>query len=113
MKVLFGYAANFETITAVCWQADDGSVMERVLRRDGVTVNYKHPHEDLPEMWRELGGSMNPMYPAEVEDLRTAFKYLGKSSDLVELLPRADLGPEPGSNEGDEPNDQVEPEEGN
>jgi hypothetical protein len=31
------------------------------------------------------------LYAAVVDDLRSAFQYLGKASDLVELLPEAQI----------------------
>ena len=89
MKVLFGYSADFSKISAVCWQTEDGEVVERVLRIDGSTKDYVHPHETIEDMWKHVGAVMDLMYPAEVDDIRTALKYLGKSSDLVELLPKA------------------------
>jgi hypothetical protein len=89
MKVLFGYSSDFSKITAVCWQAENGEVVERVLRIDGTTKDYVHPSDSIDHLWNKMGAVMDLMYPAEVDDIRTAMMYLGKSSDLVELLPRA------------------------
>jgi hypothetical protein len=58
---------------------NDGSVTEKALAADTLIDAI------------DAQGLYSPTYPAEVDDLRSAFKYLGKAADLVETLPEVDL----------------------
>lgn len=94
MQVLFAYSTDFKKIQAVIWQ-DETGINERTLMSNGTTRDKQLNFTSLSEVHQQLGRAMYPMYPAEVDDIRLAFKYLGKASDLVELLPEADLDGQP------------------
>ena len=97
MIVVFGFDSSRSRVIEVIWE-DDGVVKSRMLLSDGSTKEEVTDAVDLKEAMNEFGGAYAPMYPAEVDDLRSAFKYLGKASDLAETLPEAELGPiEPGA----------------
>ena len=86
MQVIFGYIVPSGKVVAVYWE-DNGRIVERSMKSDG-TVTDKHPNfPDMATLHRRLSTSHYPMYAAEVGDIRSALKYLGKSRDLVELLP--------------------------
>jgi hypothetical protein len=91
MVVLFGYSADYSKVTSIFYADEDGVVVQKTLRSDGTVKERRHPHETLAEVMKDLGRSLSPLYAAEVDDLRSAFKYLGKAADLVSLLPGADL----------------------
>lgn len=94
MKVLFAYSTDFKKVQGVIWQ-DESGIKERTLMSDGTTRDKDLNYESLVDVRQQLGRAMYPLYPAEVDDIRLAFKYLGKASDLVELLPEADLDGQP------------------
>jgi hypothetical protein len=54
------------------------------------TNNYDENYVHLSDIAREAG-SHTQVYGAEVDDVRSALKYLGKSPDLVEMLPSVDI----------------------
>lgn len=91
MKVLFAYTPDFKRIEGVIWAEETGEVVERILMPNGSTKQRTLNFASLLDARNQLGRSMYPLYPAEIGDLRSAFKYLGKASDLVELLPEAEL----------------------
>lgn len=93
MKVLFGFDTGHAKVVEVLWE-EDGEVMTRMLRSDGSIKDDSTGIYGLASALVELGGAYSPMYPAEVDDLRSAFQYLGKAADLVETLPEASLGNE-------------------
>ena len=88
MKVMFSYNSGFDRISSVYWE-ESGAVKSRTLLSNGSFRDKDHRFKTLREAFRELYGSYNPFYVAEVDDIRSAFKYLGKASDLVETLPKA------------------------
>lgn len=90
MTVLFGYSLDFEHVTTVYWE-QDGIVKMRVLRGSGMAEEDMPEYQTLAQLKADLGRGVYVMYPAVVGDLRSAFKYLGKSTDLVETLPEVDL----------------------
>ncbi len=95
MKVLFTFSGDFKRVTGVIWENDDGDIVERILMPSGTTRDKTLNFDTLLDVRNQLGRSMYPLYPAEVADVRTAFKYMGKAADLVELLPEADLDEQP------------------
>ena len=92
MDVLFRYSPDFTKVQSVYWQGEDGKVMRKVLRADGSVAEEPIDWPDLATVCNRIAGAHTPMYPAVVDDLRSAFQYLGKASDLVETLPEADIG---------------------
>ena len=94
MKVIFSVAVSRFVVIAVTWKDDDGDIVERTLLSDG---SVKDRVLNDPTLYSAMGsrhGSSSYAVPVEVADVRSAFKYLGKSSDLVELLPEATITPE-------------------
>lgn len=92
MKVLFGLTADDPSrVIEVFWEDEAGKILFRYRRSDGTTVDGKGEYRTLSETLRHVVSAYSPVYPAEVDDLRSAFKYLGKAADLVETLPEADL----------------------
>lgn len=92
MNVIFSYMSD-GIVDSVYWQdLASGTTMERTLKSDG-SVSDQVLANGLDWVVNFLQSSHVYMYPAVVDDVRTAFKYLGKSSDLVQLLPEADIGP--------------------
>lgn len=85
MKVVF-VSENGRT-HAVLWQKGPGLVMSRVMFEDGKTEDQVCDSDTLRAATREWSGSYSAVHVAEVDDLRSAFKYLGKASDLAETLP--------------------------
>lgn len=75
----------------VAWQRDVDIVMERVWYDDGTTEDKICDSDTLYEAVDELGGLYSAVHIAEVDDLRSAFKYLGKASDLAETLPEVSV----------------------
>jgi hypothetical protein len=71
----------------VAWQRDVDIVLHRVWYDNGTTEDKICDSDTLFEAIRELGGLYSHVHIAEVVDLRSAFKYLGKASDLAETLP--------------------------
>jgi hypothetical protein len=91
MTVMFGYSGDFSKVSAVYYIDDEGMVAVRRLMSDGKIAQEELPYDSLQAAHDDLRSSMNPLYVAQVNDVRTAFKYLGKSSELIELLPEAEL----------------------
>jgi hypothetical protein len=90
MIVIFGYMAD-GNVDSVYWQQpEDDHAKVRTLRSDGVIVD-KDMNHDLEWVMNRLSSSQYWMYAAQVDDVRTAFKYLGKRPDLVQLLPEANF----------------------
>ena len=96
MKVIFKYDMDAGIVKGVMYENEDGQAAGKVMRNDGSihdmstlgrSVKGKPASFSLYDAFIERGGAYNPLYPAEVDDLRTAFKYLGKSVDLVKTLP--------------------------
>ena len=91
MRVVFIFDAQRDRVREVIWE-DDGIVMAKIMKSDGSIEDEHLDAEDLYMAAHSEGGPYSPAYPAEVDDLRSAFKYLGKAADLAETLPGADLG---------------------
>jgi hypothetical protein len=90
MIVIFGYMVG-GSIDSVFWQTPDADhAMVRTLRSDGV-ITDKALNHDLSWVMNRLSSSQYWMYAAQLDDVRTAYKYLGKNPDLVELLPEAEF----------------------
>ena len=85
MKVVF-VSENGRT-NAVLWQKGAGVVMARVLFNSGKTEDQVCDSDTLYRAADEWSGSYSSVHVSEVDDLRSAFKYLGKASDLAETLP--------------------------
>lgn len=89
--VMFGYSGDFEKVWSVYFMRD-GQVKVRRLMDDGTTQEEDLGYSSIPTAYYGMNSTMNPLYVADVDDERSAFKYLGKSSDLIHLLPEASLG---------------------
>ena len=89
IKVLFGYSVGVYIVTAVMWK-QNGTLMERRLRSDG-TVHESEVGETMFFAWHHLSSTHYGLGAYQVDDIRTAFKYLGKSVDLIEMLPGATI----------------------
>lgn len=95
MKVFFVFSQD--RTRAVAWQQDKTTVMVRVIDQAGKTRDERAESLSLYDAMKEWGGTYSTLHIVEVEDLRSAFKYLGKSSDLAETLPKIspyDIHPE-------------------
>jgi len=90
MLVVFVFDGDRNRVREVMWQEADNLVVSRVWREDG-TVTEKALGADNLAGAIDRQGLYSPTYPTEVDDLRSAFKYLGKAADLVETLPEADI----------------------
>jgi len=90
MNVLFRYSPDFTKVNAVYWE-NEGVVRRKFLRSDGEVLEADVEKGSLANICDRVGGSHIVLYAAVVDDLRSAFQYLGKASDLVELLPEADI----------------------
>lgn len=93
MKVLFGILTDNYTVGSMIWRDEDG-LHELTLLSDGSVREKFLALDSMYEAKRRLFSSHYPCISAEVPDIRLAQKYLGKKSDLVELLPRAAITPE-------------------
>jgi hypothetical protein len=91
MNVLFRYSPDFTKVNAVYWETEEGVVRRKFLRSDGTVLQADVEEGTLASICSRVGGSHIALYPAVVDDLRSAFQYLGKASDLVELLPEAEI----------------------
>lgn len=93
MKVIFG--ADHEHVFEVYWD-EGGEIKNRVLMTDGSTEDHEVQCDFLSDVLRTHGSSYIHYYAVEVDDVRVAFKYLGKAADLVATLPEVSLAePEP------------------
>ena len=90
MVVIFLFKPDYSRVVEVFWE-EGGGVKSKILREDGVVETRDDDTKDLHDTMMRVGGPYTPMYPAEVDDLRLAFKYLGKAADLVETLPEASI----------------------
>lgn len=90
MLVVFVFDNDHDRVREVMWQKADNLVVSRIWRDDGSTFEKAQAADDLVGAV-DAQGLYSPTYPAEVDDLRSAFKYLGKAADLVETLPEVDL----------------------
>lgn len=85
MRVLF--VSSQGRTRAVVWQKDVDIVLARVWYDNGTTEDKICDSDTLFDAIDEWGGLYSGVHIAEVDDLRSAFKYLGKASDLAETLP--------------------------
>ncbi len=90
MKIIFGLSYPDYTVDSVCWK-QDGEIHERTLMSDGSVRDRIINNPSLYWVWVNWGSSHHPLHATEVLDIRTAFKYLGKKSDLIELLPETTI----------------------
>mgnify|MGYP001585861285 CR=1 FL=1 len=91
MLVIFVFDGDRDRVREVIWQKAETLVVSRQWFPDNTFNDDVLVADDLLQALDERGGIYSPCYPAEVGDLRSAFKYLGKSADLVETLPDVDL----------------------
>jgi hypothetical protein len=91
MVVIFVFDGDRDRVREVIYQKADNLVASRQWLSDGSLKDTVLAADDLIQAMEERGGLYSPCHPAEVEDLRSAFKYLGKSADLAETLPDVDL----------------------
>lgn len=92
MRVVFGFDASYDRVVQVYWEGDQGEVMVRTRKQDGSSFDRSLGCCGLQKVMMEYSSPYSPLYPAEIDDVRSAFKYLGKAADLAETLPEADLG---------------------
>ena len=88
MNVLF--VSSQGRTRAVVWQRDTDIVLARVWYDNGKTEDKICDSDTLYDAIKEWGGLYSGVHIAQVDDLRSAFKYLGKASDLAETLPEVD-----------------------
>lgn len=91
MLVIFVFDGDRDRVRGVIWQKAENLVVSRQWFPDGTTKDNVLVADNLLQALDERQGIYSPCHPAEVGDLRSAFKYLGKSADLAETLPNVDL----------------------
>lgn len=91
MLVIFVFDGDHDRVREVIWQKAENLVVSKRWFSDGSFDDDVLVSDNLLQALDERGGLYSVCYPAEVGDLRSAFKYLGKSADLVETLPDVDL----------------------
>jgi len=89
MNVVFVFDGKDRTRRVMWEDEESGCVRARLLMSDGAVSEEVVDCSGLYDAMVQYAGPYTPMYPAEVDDLRSAFKYLGKASDLAEMLPEA------------------------
>jgi hypothetical protein len=91
MQIIFTMSMDGSRVDSASWQ-EGGTFTGRTLMDDGsIKVNdYDENYVHLSDIAREAG-SHTQVYAAEVDDVRSALKYLGKSPDLVEMLPSVNI----------------------
>ena len=90
MLVVFVFDGDHDRVREVIWQKAENLVVSRIWRSDGSIVEKAKVADTLIGAI-DATGLYSSTYPAEVDDIRSAFKYLGKAADLVETLPEVDL----------------------
>jgi len=91
MVVVFEFTMDGGRVSSVHWE-ESGCMVGKRLAADGSISDERRPEcPHLSELSRELAGGHGSAYAAEVDDVRSALKYLGKSSELVALLPHVDV----------------------
>lgn len=90
MLVVFVFDGDHDRVREVMWQKAENLVVSRVWSDDGSIAEKALSADNLIQAI-DAQGLYSPTYPTEVDDLRSAFKYLGKAADLVETLPEVDL----------------------
>lgn len=93
MKVVFAIKYPSMQTSGVYWEAD-GETHERSLLSDNTMrdrVVGDSVDRNLYWVTQRLGSEYVSMRPTEVKSIAAAMKYLGKSSDLIQLLPEADF----------------------
>jgi len=88
MHVVFVFDDE-DRVRRVMWD-DDGVVKARTLYGDGSVSDDSLGHAGLHSAMHKTGG-YSSAYATEVDDLRSAFQYLGKAADLVETLPEVNV----------------------
>lgn len=91
MKILVVSSAGDNRIRRVIWQADTNLVACRRMYDDGVTSDEAMPQDTLYEAMEDISNEYTDVRLVEIADLRSAFKYLGKSADLINTLPELDV----------------------
>lgn len=91
MLVIFVFDGDRDRTREVIWQKAESLIVSKQWFPDGSFKDTVLAADDLVQALEERGGIYSPCHPAEVGDLRSAFKYLGKSADLAETLPDVDL----------------------
>lgn len=91
MQVVFVMDLEGSRVASVHWQ-DGDKFVGKALMGDGSLVDDNYDNAThLSDVAREGAGGHGQSYVAEVDDVRSALKYLGKSPDLVQMLPRVDV----------------------
>jgi len=95
MKIIF--ASQNGRTNAVIWQKDLGLIMARVMFNNGTVEDQVCDSGDMRSAANEWSGSYSAVHVAELDDLQSAFKYLGKASELSETLPEVNFYDSPSS----------------
>lgn len=91
MVIVFDISTQTHKVRGVYWEEGE-SFAGKHLVSDGSLEDISMPGPmHISELVRELAGGQGHAYPAEVDDIRSGLKYLGKSSDLAEMLPQVDV----------------------
>ena len=91
MIVVFEFTMDRGRVQAVHWE-EGGCMVGKTLMQDGSIRDERREHcTDLSELTREVAGGQGQAYTAEVDDVRSAMKYLGKAADLAMMLPHVNV----------------------
>lgn len=90
MIVVFVSDADKKRVRKVLWQQEPDLVVARSWFDNGLVQEEAMAEDTLLQAIDSMG-IYSHAHPAEVDDLESAFKYLGKSADLVETLPEANI----------------------
>jgi hypothetical protein len=91
MKVLIVSSIDTGRVEQIIWQEGVKLVAEKTMYKDGTVEEDATYHDTLLDAANEINGSYSIWRLVDVADLRSAEKYLGKSSDLVNTLPELDI----------------------
>ena len=84
--VMFGYSEDGSKVSSVAWDAD-GRLMMKELHGNEMVRQEVPDVETIDDLYQATLNSGVGACLARVDDVRSAFKYIGKSKDLAELLP--------------------------
>jgi hypothetical protein len=90
MKVLIVSSVDTGKVTQILWH-DVDCVSSKTLYRDGTQEEKATYYATLLDAANEMGNGYSVSRLVDVADIRSAEKYLGKSSDLVNTLPEQDI----------------------
>jgi 3-mercaptopyruvate sulfurtransferase SseA len=90
MKFLITSSVETGRVDQILWKEGD-IVVSKTLYRDGTQEKRTTYHATLFDAAGEMGNGYSSSRLVDVADVRSAEKYLGKSSDLVNALPEQDI----------------------